>query len=396
MLPIDKIVNDPVHGFIEIPQGQIKALLQHPWVQRLRRISQLGMAYYVYPGATHTRFLHALGAMHLGAQTLQHLIRKNIPITAQEYQATLAALLLHDIGHGPFSHTLEGILLPHTHHEEVSRQILRALNYEMKGALDLTLAIFEGTYPKPFLHQLVHSQLDMDRMDYLIRDSFFTGVQEGIVGIDRIIKTLTVHEGRLVVEEKGLYSVEKFLIARRLMYWQVYLHKTVLAAEKMLIQFFRRLHDQGIQLGISQLDLLLRQPSWENLMQVDDADILHALHVATGHSDAVLQTLARSLRNRHLFKLHLAPSEKEKEQYRLYKLRLAALWGEKHIYFTQEGEVTNYAYERRAEPIQILYKDGSLREVTEASDLENLSTLIQPVKKSFVAYFTSEVSWREG
>lgn len=388
MLPIDKIVSDPVHGFIEIPQGKIKILLRHPWVQRLRRISQLGLAYYVYPGATHNRLLHALGAMHLGAQTLQHLMRKNISITLEEYEATLAALLLHDIGHGPFSHTLEGILLPQTHHEQVSLQILKALNQEMEGILHLTLAIFEGTYPKPFLHQLVHSQLDMDRMDYLMRDSFFTGVQEGIFGIDRIIKTLTVHEGKLVVEEKGLYSVEKFLIARRLMYWQVYLHKTVLAAEKMLVQFFRRLQNQHISLGVPQLDTLVHHPSWENLVQVDDADILHALHIATMHPDPVLRTLAQALRNRHLFKLHIAPSKKEKGIYQAQKLRLSALWGEDHMYFIQEGEVTNYAYEKWGEPIHILYKDGSLREITEASDLENLSTLMQPVKKPYVAYFT--------
>ena len=235
-----KIINDPVHGFIEIPHGIILSVIDHPAFQRLRRIRQLGLSTFVYPGAMHTRFLHALGAMHLMKQTLDVLRNKQIPISEAEYEAALCAILLHDIGHGPFSHGLEHEIIRNLHHEEMSFALMHYLNREFEGKLSMAIQIFEDKYPRPFFHQLVSGQLDMDRMDYLMRDSFFTGVVEGVVGADRIIKTLNVFEGRLVVESKGILSVENFIVARRLMYWQVYLHKAALSAEKMMVMILRR------------------------------------------------------------------------------------------------------------------------------------------------------------
>lgn len=316
----NKIVNDPVYGFVGIPYGIVFDLIEHPYFQRLRRIKQLGLTHYVYPGALHTRFHHALGALHLMTQAVEVLRAKGVDITETEAEAVSIAILLHDIGHGPFSHTLEHTLMA-VHHEEISSLFMKQLNKEFEGKLTLAISIFNDDYEKPFLHQLVSGQLDMDRMDYLNRDSFFTGVHEGVIGYDRIIKMLCVKDGELMVEEKGIYSIEKFLIARRIMYWQVYLHKTVLSAEQMLIRLLRRakeLAQQGAQLSVSpSLQFFLsnnftatdfRDQSktlLNHFARLDDIDIMSAAKSFMDHDDKLLSYLAASLVNRHLFKLKL-------------------------------------------------------------------------------------------
>ena len=307
MSPV-KIFNDPVHGFIEIPRNFLLRIIDHPWFQRLRRIRQGGMNSLVYAGSTHTRFSHAMGAMHLTRVALDTLRKKDVEITEAEYEGALAAILLHDAGHGPFSHSLEGLLAPGVPHEQLSLEIMLELNRELAGALDLAIDIFLGRHPKPFLHELVSSQLDMDRMDYLMRDSFFTGVQEGIVGTERIIKTLDARDGRLVVEQKGIYSAEKFIIARRLMYWQVYLHKTALSAEQMLVRAFRRarqLRRAGAEIWRNEaLDFFLALPETpenppepgaellRHFLALDDTDITYALKQWSREADPALRELA--------------------------------------------------------------------------------------------------------
>lgn len=378
-----KIFNDPVYGFVTIPRGILMDLVEHPWFQRLRRIRQLGMTDFVYPGALHTRFQHALGALHLMQSTIDVLRSKDVAISDEEAEAVQIAILLHDIGHGPFSHVLEHTLLPY-HHEELSQAIMQALNNEFDGRLDLALSIFANTYSKPFLHQLVSGQLDMDRMDYLNRDSFFTGVHEGVIGYDRIVKMLHVVDGKLVVEEKGVYSIEKFLIARRLMYWQVYLHKTVLAAEQMLILALARLarmHREGLRQAISPtLKSILDFPSDRSLpvhsilseyTRLDDIDILHELKELRNADDFLLQFMANSLLDRRLFKVYLdrqAPSEELlATAHELTRQRFGSLtkdWAQLVI----TGQEESKAYLEGDDEILILKKSGKLVPYSDETD----------------------------
>ncbi|MEM9887596.1 MAG: HD domain-containing protein [Bacteroidota bacterium] len=381
-----KIFNDPVYGFVNVPYGIVFDLIEHPYFQRLRRIKQLSLTHYVYPGALHTRFHHALGALHLMTQAMEVLRAKKVEISEEEVEAAHIAILLHDIGHGPFSHTLESTLI-NVHHEALSILFMQQLNEEFKGKLHLAIQIFEDQYEKKFLHQLVSGQLDMDRMDYLNRDSFFTGVHEGVIGYDRIIKMLNVADGELVVEEKGIYSIEKFLIARRLMYWQVYLHKTVLSAEQMLIRLFRRmkvLAKKGAELKVSpSLDFFLRNDfkaknlskEREHLLHhfalLDDFDIISAAKNAMTHEDRLLSFLATSIVNRRLFKLKLKNDYFDKGYVQYVKKRVLKKldFREKDLpYLVLEGKETNSAYSTSKDEIKILYKSGEVRPMSGSSD----------------------------
>lgn len=381
-----KILNDPVYGFLNIPGGLIFDLIEHPYFQRLRRIKQTSLTHYVYPGALHTRFHHALGAFHLTRQAIEVLRSKDTDISEAEAEALSIAILLHDMGHGPFSHTLEHTLIQ-VHHEELSVLFMQKLNDDMGGRLSLALQIFLDEYPKKFLHQLVSGQLDMDRMDYLNRDSFFTGVHEGVIGYDRIIKMLAVQDGELVVEEKGIYSVEKFLIARRLMYWQVYLHKTVLAAEQMLVQTLRRARDlvqQGQDLRASdsllfflhrtctaadfivERDLLL-----ERFAELDDYDIMSALKSWMNATDPLLAYLSRCLIHRRLFRLELRnePFEPEYIRYVREQVEATGIFApEMTDYLVFHGQETNSAYSTSKDEIKILHKDGRVLPMSATAD----------------------------
>ena len=389
-----KIFNDPVYGFISIPYGIIFDLIEHPYFQRLRRIKQLSLTHYVYPGALHTRFHHALGAFHLMTQAIEVLRQKGTDISEEEAQAANIAILLHDIGHSPFSHTLENTLM-HFSHEELSSLFIRQLNREFDGALQLALKIFQNKYKKKFLHQLVSGQLDMDRMDYLNRDSFFTGVYEGVIGYDRIIKMLAVHNGELVVEEKGIYSVEKFLIARRLMYWQVYLHKTVLAAEQMLVQTLRRARElkrQGNDIPCSaSLAFFLendisaahfKQDGAQTLQifaDLDDFDIISALKTWAKGPDPLLKLFSAGLLNRRLFRLELSNRPFDRtyvENIRLNVLRSGNFNASQLPYLVFKGKETNSAYSTSKEEIKILHKNGRVLPMSESADYGIQSQLI--------------------
>ncbi len=368
-----KIFNDPVYGFVTVPRGILMDLVEHPWFQRLRRIRQLGMTDFVYPGALHTRFQHALGSLHLMQSTVDVLRNKNITISPEESEAVQIAILLHDIGHGPFSHVLENTLLPY-HHETLSRCIMAELNRQMEKRLTMALQIFEGSYPKPFLHQLVSGQLDMDRMDYLNRDSFFTGVHEGVIGYDRIVKMLSVVDNQLVVEEKGVYSIEKFLIARRLMYWQVYLHKTVLAAEKMLVMLFQRLaklYREGTILPQSPiLRKILDFPNANTSDPVDilpeftlldDHDIIQEIKILRDAPDFLLRYVANCLLDRRLFRVHLDRQEMKLEDLEVIRQQMKASFSNltaewEHLIMT--GVEESHAYQQGADEILILKKNG--------------------------------------
>ncbi|MEL6924070.1 MAG: HD domain-containing protein [Bacteroidota bacterium] len=383
-----KIINDPVYGFLTIPYGIVFDVLEHPYFQRLRRICQLGLTYYVYPGAHHTRFHHALGAMHLMAQAIDVLRSKDVDITEEEAQAVCLAILLHDIGHGPFSHVLEHTLV-NVHHESLSVLFMEELNEQFDGKLSMAIEIFTNRYPKRFLHQLISGQLDMDRMDYLNRDSFFTGVSEGVIGYDRIIKMLSVADGELVVEEKGVYSIEKFLIARRLMYWQVYLHKTVLSAEQMLIRALQRakqLSKEGVELKVSgALSHFLQHELDENRFRkersrlltyfaaLDDFDIIMALKSFTEEKDFILSYLSKCLINRRLFKIELSNDCIDRDHAK--KMRLIIGKQLNHLsdhdiakYLVFEGKESNSAYSTRKDEIKILYKNGQVRPMSSISD----------------------------
>lgn len=378
-----KIFNDPVYGFLTVPHGILLQLIDHPYLQRLRRIKQLGMTHYVYPGALHTRFHHALGALHLMQQAIEVLRSKSVEISDEESEAVCCAILLHDVGHGPFSHALEHTLLP-VHHERISQRVMERLNLEFNGKLTLAIEIYKGKYFKHFLHQLVSSQLDMDRMDYLKRDSFFTGVAEGTIGHDRIIKMLHVVDGELVVEMKGLYSIEKFLLARRLMYWQVYLHKTVLAAEHMLIlclQKAKKMALSGTRFDIQHpLKHFLEQPlsdagfseqDLSDFLTLDDVDISAAIKVFAKSEDKVLALLATGLINRKLFRCLLQnnafSSVKKSEilnslcdQYGVTKSEAGEL--------LIEGSESNLAYSTGREEIMMLMKDGTVAALSEVTE----------------------------
>jgi hypothetical protein len=395
-----KIINDPVHGFIEIPRGTILSLIDTPAFQRLRRIRQLGLSAMVYPGAVHTRFNHALGAMHLMRQALDVLRRKKVDISKKEYKAALIAILLHDVGHGPFSHALERVIIPGLHHEDMSLALMHSLNRRMQGKLSLAIEIFEGNYPRRFLHQLVSSQLDMDRMDYLIRDSFFTGVAEGVVGIDRIIKILNVYEDQLVCEDKGIYSIEKFVLARRLMYWQVYLHKAAISAEFMMVNILRRareLHQAGepVPMGDTLGFFFRSQVNAASLddevigryIRLDDTDIEYAVKEWQYHPDAVLSELCRRLLSRKLLKIRLQNEpfdESETDAFRHRFARKMGITDQEAGYFVFTGQVSNQAYlETSQEPILIWFKDGSLKELSQATDIGNIHALSEAVVKSY-------------
>jgi HD superfamily phosphohydrolase len=396
-----KIFNDPVYGFLEIDRTLLLEIIDHPVFQRLRRIQQLGMSGVVYPGALHTRFHHALGALHLMQDALQVLTNKGVAISEEEKQGAYLAVLLHDIGHGPFSHALEGELVRGVDHEQLSLRLMEYFDQRLHGELALARRIFSGVYPKRFLHQLVSGQLDVDRLDYLQRDSFYTGVSEGVIGSDRIIKMLNVRHNRLVVEEKGIYSVEKFLIARRLMYWQVYLHKTVIGAEKLLLSAWRRARDlalAGERVPASPpLAFFLQQPApvkptdavLDNFVQIDDVDLLSAIKQWMHHSDPVLQHLSRRLMERRLLRAQLQNVPTPHGQLDDLVRRTA-----EHLAFSQEwaaylvvhDRVINQAYRRGQEQIEILRKDGHVVDLVRASDQSKLTILDQAVEKFFLGY----------
>ena len=399
-----KIFNDPIYGFISIPDDFIFDLIEHPYFQRLRRIMQLGLSHLVYPGALHTRFHHVLGAMHLMTQAIATIRRKGHEITQDEERAVLIAILLHDIGHGPFSHALEYDIVSGVSHEEISGFFMDRLAKEFGEDLDRALLIFKNKHHKPFLYQLVSSQLDMDRLDYLNRDSFYTGVSEGIIGSDRLIEMLNVHEGNLVLEEKGIYSIEKFIVARRLMYWQVYLHKTVVAAEFMLIHALRRakhLAKKGDQLFASPalhffLNNDVTKENFEtdekflNLFSdLDDYDILGALKVWQSHPDKTLSELSKRLVNRKLFKIEISKEPFSPDRIQLEK-ELARkqfdLEDSEVDFFVYSDILSNNAYNHNKQNINMLMKNGEIIDLTKASDNLNISALALPVEKYFLCY----------
>ena len=394
-----KIINDPVYGFITIPTDLIFDLIEHPWFQRLSRIKQLGLTYLVYPGAQHSRMQHAFGAMHLMTQALDVLNSKGIHISLEEAEAAIVAILLHDLGHGPFSHTLENLFITRKSHEELTLLMMEKLNDEMDGKLSLAIEIFKGTYFKKFLHELVSSQLDMDRLDYLNRDSFFTGVAEGVIGYDRIIKMLSVKDNELVVELKGIYSVEKFLISRRLMYWQVYLHKTVLSAEQMLIHVMKRAKKISAENQIIAAPALshffnhlsedFTEETLHRFIALDDADIFSSMKAWQSGEDVVLAELSKRLLNRKLFRIELRNEEVDPRELNALRQKLVAqtsLSEEDANYFVMSGSTSNHAYSDYSAAIKILFKDGSVKNISEASDLPNLLMLQQPVVKYFICY----------
>lgn len=394
-----KIINDPVHGFIRINHPICFDLMEHPYFQRLRRISQLGLTFLVYPGATHTRFHHALGAMHLMSTAIDVIRQKGHEITTEESEAVSIAILLHDIGHGPYSHTLEKDIVTNWDHETLSLLYMEKLNQEFNGKLSLAIKIFKNEYQKKFLHQLVSSQLDMDRLDYLRRDSFFTGVSEGVIGSERIIKMLNVMDDQLVVEIKGIYSIEKFLIARRLMYWQVYLHKTVLAAEKMLETTLQRAKDlikQNIKIEASDALLwFLENEDMDNPDQVlqqfsllDDSDIMSSIKGWTKHSDKILSYLASGIMNRKLFRVFLqkeAFSQSEIEDVKNRVMQHFNISTDELKYFVFSKSIINTTYSDMNEKINIL-KRGKLTDITEASDMLTPAALNHDVIKYYICY----------
>jgi len=399
-----KILNDPVYGFISIPDGLLFDLIEHPWFQRLRRIKQLGLSHLVYPGALHTRFHHSLGAMYLMKRAIAELQSKGHDITDNEALASYAAILLHDIGHGPYSHTLEHSIADGVSHEHLSKLLMMRLNDEFCGRLTEAIQVFDDRHPKAFLHKLVSSQLDMDRLDYLKRDSFFTGVSEGTVNYERIINMLDVVDDSLVVEAKGIYSVEKFIMARRLMYWQVYLHKTVLVAEHTLMHVLRRakeLRMQGEKLfATPALDYFLKQRvtnelflhNEEALTQftlLDDFDIFTSMKVWTTHPDKVLGMLSRGLVNRKLFKIEMQSepfSVQKIDEIRMLVRKKLGLSEAEVGYFVFSDSTFNYMYHLGSDNINILFKDGSVVDISEASDQLNISLLAGPTIKYFLIY----------
>ena len=399
-----KIFNDPIYGFISIPGQICYDIIEHPYFQRLRRIKQLGATHLVYPGALHTRFHHALGAMHLMADAIQVLRIKGHEITEEERISACIAILLHDIGHGPYSHSLEYILAEGMNHEGISAHFMKALNSEFNGELDMAIDIFKGRYHKKFLHQLVSSQLDVDRLDYLKRDSFYTGVSEGVISTDRIISMLEICDDSLAVEVKGIYSIEKFLIARRLMYWQVYLHKTVIASEKLLINILRRakfLADRGHELFASPafhffLYSSVTKEAFEKDGEIlkqfallDDSDIFLSIKVWMDDSDRLLSDLSRSFVNRDLYKIRLQSSPFDKaevEKLRSEVMERKGLTGDEIDYYVFTGTIANNAYDPRFDRINILLRNGEVIDVAEAADQLNVSALAEPVEKHFFCY----------
>ena len=399
-----KIINDPVFGFINLPKGLLYDLVCHPLLQRLTRIKQVGLSSVVYPGAQHTRFQHSLGAYYLMSEAIQHLTAKGNFIFDSEAEAVKAAILLHDIGHGPFSHVLEDTIVPGVSHEDISLLLMERINQEMNGQLTLAIQIFKDEYPKRFLHQLVSGQLDVDRLDYLRRDSFYTGVTEGNIGSARIIKMLDVKDDRLVVEAKGIYSIENFLTARRLMYWQVYLHKTSVAYERMLISTLLRakeLAGRGTELFASPAlryflyhdinrEVFYHDPEClENFIRLDDNDIWTSLKVWCGHPDKVLATLSQGMVNRHIFKVETSNEpfgEERKRELTQQICRELGITPAEAAYFVCTPSIERNMYNPADDSIEIIYKDGSTKNIAEASDMLNISLLSKKVKKYYLCY----------
>jgi len=396
-----KIFNDPIYGFISIPSVIIFDIIEHPYFQRLRRISQMGLSHFVYPGAHHTRFEHGLGAMHLMQKAIQVLKTKSVQISKEEEEALLIAILLHDIGHGPFSHTLEHSIVTNVKHEEISLLFMQKLNEEFDGKLNLAIEIFKGEYHRPFFNQLVSSQLDIDRLDYLKRDSFYTGVTEGNINTERIISMFAVVDNNLVVEEKGIYSVEKFIVSRRLMYWQVYLHKTSLVADHILVNILKRAKElvykkvdincgSSLNYFLSGNEILkFDHEILQRFSEIDDYDIIMAVKQWMNHSDYILSSLSKSLIYRNFPKIKISNFEFTSEEINEIKENIS---NETTIdntlidYFKVSGIIENQAYSLNHSPINILYKTGEIKDITDASDHLNLMALTKPVVKHFVYY----------
>lgn len=396
-----KIFNDPIYGFISIPSELIYDLVQHRYFQRLRRISQMGLSYLVYPGAHHTRFHHALGCIHLMQKAVETIKQKGIQISTDEEQALYVAILLHDIGHGPFSHAMEHSIV-NIHHEDISILFMNKLNQEFNGQLSLAIEIFKGNYHRNFLHQLISGQLDMDRMDYLKRDSFYSGVAEGNINSERLIQMLNVVDDNLVIDEKGIYSVEKFLVARRLMYWQAYLHKTSIVAEQMLMKALQRakeLTETGMTLPCGSafsffLENKIDQTNFndnvlEKFSKLDDYDLVSALKEWQNSDDYVLSRLSQMILNRDLLKIEISTEKISKDRI----TELQNLYAQKENitnkeskYFVFKGKISNKAYDKKSEPILILDKNGSTTDLISASDKSYLKSLTEEVSKYYICY----------
>lgn len=402
---IRKIINDPVYGFITIDDPLVFRVISHPWYQRLRRIHQMAFAHLVYPGAIHTRLHHSLGAYHLMCNAIAELRNKGIEITPEEETAAKIGILLHDVGHGPFSHALENMLIQDVPHEALSILIMRVLNEEFDGQLESAIDIFTNNYHKPFLHQLISGQLDVDRMDYLTRDSFFTGVSEGVIGYDRILKMLTVNKGALMVEEKAIYTIEKFLVSRRLMYWQVYLHKTVLGAEKMLkkiIQRAKELLGYGVKLQAASptLDFFLQNDIQAGIIEnhldkfclLDDYDVLATIKNWAFHHDNILSTLCAGLIDRRLLKvkLQVEPVDESwiQEQRNIICRKLGIAEKDSH-YLVFSGEAVNTTYDPSEERIHILFKNGSVKDISKVDNALIHQTISTPLKKHYICYYNT-------
>ena len=397
-----KIFNDPVYGFVRIPRDILFSIVEHPYFQRLRRIKQLGLTDLVYPGAHHSRFHHTLGAVHLMTDALENLRLKGINISEEEIEGAQMAILLHDIGHGPFSHALENRIIVGGSHEDISLAYMDFFNRELDGRLDLAIQIFKGVYKRPFLNQLVSGQLDVDRLDYLRRDSFYTGVSEGVIGSDRIIKMMNVVDDELVIDEKGIYSIEKFLIARNLMYWQVYLHKTVLGAEMLLVKILERavlLHGNGEKLThhptltflLNQLHIseLSKPEVLESFSRIDDTDILMACKEWTNHKDPILSKMCQMLINRQLLRVELRNGPMDLDYLDHVKSEAAqqlSLTEEEMNYFVLWGEVSNTTYQNQKSIIKIYLKKGGLVDFTKASEQYDLNVLNKQVQKHYICH----------
>ena len=397
-----KILNDPIYGFITIPNSQIFDLIQHKYFQRLRRITQMGMSYLVYPGAHHTRFHHAIGCVHLMQQAVNVLRFKEVTISIEEEKALYMAILLHDIGHGPFSHAMEHSIVNNVSHEQISLLFMERLNDEFNGSLTLAIQIFKGEYHRKFMCQLISGQLDMDRADYLKRDSFYTGVAEGNINSERLITMLNVVDDELVVEEKGIYSVEKFIIARRLMYWQVYLHKTGLVAEQLLIRVLKRakeltLTGEVLNASKSFQYFLNNEISIDNFddktldvyAELDDFDIISAMKEWQYHKDFVLSNLCEMVINRNLLKIKIKNKNIKNNSLDKHIIKLIETYNiskKEAEYFVFTGSISNQAYQLKKQSINILHKSGKIEDIVKASDQLNLKALSKPVTKYYICY----------